>query len=52
LAATWLMLQSDFARPGEGDVASFGMRDHGIAEAGTGAGTEIDDAFGNASFFE
>ena len=45
-------VQSDFAGAGEGDVASLGMRDDGVAEAGAGAGAEVDHAFGHADFFE
>ena len=45
-------VQTDFARTGEGDESSFGMRDHGIAEAGSGAGTEIHHALRHPRFFE
>ncbi len=45
-------VQADFAGAGESDVASFGMGDHGIAEAGSSAGAEIYHALGHAGFFE
>src|SRR5579864_6458525 len=45
-------VQSHFARTGEGDVARFGVCDDGVAESGSGAGTEIHHAFGHAGFFE
>ena len=45
-------VQADFARSGEGDVAGLGMRHHGIAEAGAGAGTEIHHAFRHAALFQ
>ena len=45
-------VQADFARAGEGDVARLGMRDDGVAETRSGAGTEVDYALGHARFFE
>ena len=45
-------MQADFARSGEGDVARLGMRDDSVAEAGSGAGAEVDHALGHSGFFE
>ena len=45
-------VEADFTRAGECDVAGFGMSNDSIAETRAGAGTEVDDTFGNARFFE
>src|SRR4029077_8008905 len=44
-------VESDFARAGEGDVARLRVRDDRIAEACAGAGAEVHYAFGHAGFF-
>jgi hypothetical protein len=45
-------VQADFARAGEGDVTRLGMCDDGVAETGSGAGTEVHHALGHAGFFK
>ena len=44
-------LQAYFLGAGEGDEAGFGVLDDGIAEAGSGAGAEVDHAGWEARLF-
>src|SRR5208282_2235013 len=43
-------VQSYFARPSEGDVASLGMRHDGVAKAGARPGQEVNTASGRPPF--
>ncbi len=44
--------EADLLAAGEGDEAGLRVRDDGGAEAGAGAGAEVDDAVGHAGLFE
>ena len=52
LAARLVDFQADGFGSGEGDEARLRVRDDGRAEGGAGAGAEVDDAGGQAGFFE
>ena len=52
LGGALVNLQSHFFGTGEGDEAGLGMLDDGVAEAGAGAGAEVDHAGREARLFQ